>query len=270
VAPEVALRDARSVYNHPDSTLPNAVDWNMHANADSPARLMEMIDAGGSYPRAIALQEVCGHRFTTLLGQLTVSPYNYQGYFEASNPAGCGGNGHGNAVFWRGGCDGDCRSKLSYQPIPNTVPSYDHDDHRLAVCGQTNSAAYKYFVACSTHLFHDSDSWAAKQLYEFGNLVWFYSDVIGVNTYAMGDFNFNPNQNFTAADAHDVDWMLNRFDEMDGCGGGCTATHVNQGKIDYIFLTKGAGHCHRAHPGFVSANPSPSDHQRLRGYFQCS
>jgi endonuclease/exonuclease/phosphatase family metal-dependent hydrolase len=261
---------ARALVSHPDGTLPNAVDWNMQHHADAPDRLMDMIDNGASYPRAIALQEVCGNRYSTLLGELAASPYLYSGYFEASNPSGCGGNGHGNAVFWRGGCDGDCRAELEYAPVPSSVPGYDHPDERLAVCGQTaNTAVYKNFVACSTHLFHDQDLQAAKQLYEYGNLTWYYSSVIGVNTYAMGDFNFRPNQDFINPNTHDIDWMLNRFDEMDGCSGGCTATHPDEGKIDYVFLTKGAGHCQRAHPGFVSSNPSPSDHQRLRGYFQC-
>jgi hypothetical protein len=218
--------------------------------------IVSLIVYKGKRPLVITLNEVCGTRYWRLA--VAIRSFGYKGYFDATNPSGCGGSngglGYGNAIFYLG---------EGVQAFASPYVNNDCDNRR-AVCVKVRLGQFAY-LACTTHLENDNPSRAERQSVEFFHWVNRKRQETGnLPTIVSGDFNLKPNQK--VKDPKGKDWVpmdlwYAYYKEVDGSPHNARATHSN-GKIDYIFYT----------PGFTlqrdaDVEPGLSDHHMLIGYF---
>ena len=202
-------------------------------------------------PRFIALQEVCRTIFDDMEDNL--DDYNYDGNFRSSNDnADSDCDDHGNAVFWKGGCDAPCRYGNDY-----SIQVDSAGDERGYVCGTSDTLA---FYGCSTHLdvvpSNGNTSVTDLQQYYF-RLHTNQARAFQI-TYGAGDFNLPPSANNNFAGWHGL------YKEGNVCF--CGSTSDSHGKIDYAWA--GDNHCTRPYNSFISA-VDESDHHVYRAYFNC-
>jgi len=197
--------------------------------------------AGGARPVAMTLEEVCGHRFTELRSFLR--PYGYKGSFHNLNPAGCGGNGYGNAIFHLG-------SKVPFPDHASGVISFRYATndrpHRVGAMGVAVGNGSSRALVWVTHLEAADDAAASAQAWQLLQTVLYWRDVTGWGQVVGGDFNLTPGQWPMR------DWCAH-FREVFSCSSSAT-THA-AGKIDYLFSP-----FWRWGRDYISPN---SDHRRL-------
>jgi len=224
-----------------------AIQYNI-GNGAKPGRQgeLDIIDRvrRGPGPLVITLNEVCGKRYWEIA--VAIRDFGYRGYFDATNPNGCGGSngglGFGNAIFYLG--EGIQAFKSPY--VNNNA------SNRRAVCVKARLGQFAYLV-CTTHL--DDSSLANKQALEFFHWVnRRRQETSNLPTIVGGDFNLTPSQ-------LPMNLWYAHYEEADGSPHNAMDTHSN-GKIDYIFYT----------PGFILQKDAAvvsgrSDHRMLIGYF---
>lgn len=276
----------RELQNYVTWNLWQGVHWdtiNMYVPTD---RLWYRVKDSRVHPRAVAVQETCRPAYLDLRAKL--APLGYSGAFYSSNDdAALPCDQHGNAIFWRGECFGGVNQCVDIGPFLNQSPAnLNEDDTRGYACGRSRDFSAFY---CSAHLTNknssapDTEAYARAQSIEYRQKSEAVQGWVGIPTVFMGDFNIDyrtGNSGFQA-------WR-NQHREADACdglvvpAGGCYNTfsieagQVRDEKLDYIFASKGPGHCFRADdPSFYlgpysgPGGPVISDHVLVRGYFGC-
>lgn len=263
--------------------LPNYLEWNMcngipvtdnplcaGPNSSGPALALETaVTSAPQKPKAIALEEICLDTYLRLV--LSLGQYNYHAHYYWSNDNGQGAcDDHGNAIFWKGGCDGSCWADASYPPSQQT----GENDVRGYACGESQDFG---FIACATHLSSNRDPLysggltgpeaARLQQYSYryyGNQVTAVQSFIG-----MGDFNLVPTDSGMSGWAG---WQTN-YREADVNFSDITyANGSDRRKLDYIWANRtGVKTCSRSADEYVvdAIGSGRSDHHRYRGYFTC-
>jgi hypothetical protein len=198
----------------------------------------------GARPLAITLNEVCGSRYWEIA--VAIRSAGYKGYFDATDPNGCGGSngklGFGNAIFYLG--DG-------IQAFASPYVNNDSDNRR-ALCIKAQLGQFAY-LACTTHL--DNSSLKSKQSLEFFHWVNRRRQETGnLPTIIGGDFNLTPGE-------PPMNLWYAHYEEADGSPYNAKSTHL-KGKIDYLFYSS----------GFISQGDAvvptgKSDHKMLIGLF---
>lgn len=262
----------------PESTygddIPNVLTWNIWqgvhwGGALAPSqKYRNRVTNSRRLPMAVAAQEMCLTGFNQMRSDLASRGYSSAWY--ASNPnASSGCVEHGNGLFWRGGCQGVWQCILS-GPFGYQFPyRYDENDTRGYVCASSLNLG---FISCSAHMTNKQIYSAIQQSDEYRDIAEYFGVGIGIETFAMGDFNLN------APDIGELNPWYIHHREADPCANNnrvdCVKTHDATGtfnkKIDYIFATKGTGRCSRARPPSFYTNDYYSDHRIIRGYFNCT
>lgn len=201
--------------------------------------------ASGKRPVAMALEEVCGHRFNQM--QSALAPYGYRGVFDNIEPGSCGGNGYGNAIFYLG-------HRVAFPGHPNGILTLNYTTnnrpHPVRAMAVGVSAGGVRMLDWVTHLEAGDDSAASAQAFQLLNEVHYWQEVTGWMPVVGGDFNLTPNQ----------------FPMGDWCGQYRDATLClpdtptsSAGKIDYLFTSL------RWSAAQTTSSPN-SDHKRLTGW----